>query len=136
MSSITTKNIHPMWFLCCILMFGLLTPGNANRLVEEVSKLRDEVAPPPRDVVVTFPSVECGDKALVEWKQPIDFYLVQKYYVKCKSLKDRIVEIVDGSMTQTLIGPLQLDSKYQCEVAAKVDFAISEPAVSVPFITV
>ena len=79
-----------------------------------------DVSLEPSNVVVTFPSQPCGDSVLVAWDPPAKSYFVESYRVTCEDIgfSDRKIEVVDGDLTEVIVGPLQLNSTYRCLVAS------------------
>lgn len=91
-------------------------------------KLLDVDAKAPEGVEVTFPAEPCGDTAVISWSEPTKKHLLSSIVVKCETLTDRVVEIVDGVATRAEIGPLELGVEYECEVVAKGKFGLSPAA--------
>lgn len=117
-----------------VLGLILLGMGCAHGLGKD--KLFAAFSNTPSNVRVTFPTEPCGANALVEWTAPPKDIFVETYVVKCESLDDRVIDIVDGDTTSLVIGPLELNSTYICYVAARTKFhGTSKAASSDPFST-
>ena len=89
---------------------------------------------PEGGVEVTFPTEPCGDTALVSWTTPPKDPLRSSFVVKCESLRDRVVELVDGDATEASIGPLVFGEEYVCSVTAKTKFGGGGVVESAPFL--
>lgn len=100
-------------------------------------KLTSYVSLEPSNLAVAFPSKPCGESAFVKWDPPSMAFLIKSYRVTCEArVSHRVVKIVEGSLTESEIGPLQDDSTYRCFVASvsKI-YGISRPVASEVFST-
>ena len=102
---------------------------------QEAKDVKKELIPLPRNVEAVFPSEPCGDSVEVTWRFPDKNELVESYIVKCESLTDRQVEIVDAQTNTAVIGPLENDMEYVCSVASKGVLYASDFVTSDPFET-
>ena len=88
--------------------------------------------PGPSEVIVS--TENCTENVEVSWTPPAKDLFVGSYVVRCTSLDDRVVVVVDASLTSATVGPLDFDTEYVCSVSSKGKVGSSEPIDSDPFV--